>query len=64
MDTIDVRLRTDSSYNEASRLALEAGLRKRLGPQMTIRFHQVDDLEKRPSGKTPFIISKIGHTYH
>ncbi|MCD6182612.1 MAG: phenylacetate--CoA ligase family protein [Candidatus Cloacimonetes bacterium] len=64
IDTVEIRLRTDSNYTQASRLALEAGLRKRLGSKMKLFFYQVDELEKRPSGKTPFIISKIGHTYH
>lgn len=63
INTIDVRLRTDGSFTDASRKALETGLRKRLGSDMTIHFHEVDTLEKRPSGKTPFIISHIGHTY-
>jgi phenylacetate-CoA ligase len=61
--SIDVNLIVDENYNEKSQLNLEQGLRKRLGTKMKIMFHQVSQLEKRPNGKTPFIISKIGNEY-
>ncbi|MBU0519798.1 hypothetical protein KJ564_12780 [bacterium] len=65
-DTIDhltVNLVVDGSFTKASETALERDLRKRLGQEMQIDFRIVPQLEKRPGGKTPFILSKIGHKY-
>jgi len=41
---------------------VEKGLRARVGPAIRIDFRVVNELERRPgeSGKTPFLISKIG----
>ena len=63
IDQIDVKLIIDNNYNKNSKLLLERGLRKRLGNEMKLNFIIVNELEKLPSGKTPFIISKIGHKY-
>jgi phenylacetate-CoA ligase len=63
IDHIDVNLVVDSSYNQGSQSALEEDLRKRLGQEMKINFYIVSQLEKRSGGKTPFILSKIGHQY-
>ncbi len=63
INCIDVKLIVDENYNDESRSNLEQGLRKRLGTEIIITFHQVKQLEKRPNGKTPFIISKIGNKY-
>ena len=63
LDHVDINLIVDDSYTEASRQALERDLRKRLGIEMNIDFHLVPQLEKRSGGKTPFILSKIGHEY-
>lgn len=62
-DHICINLVVDDSYNEDSQQAMETDLRKRLGHEMTIDIRIVPQLEKRPGGKTPFILSKIGHHY-
>jgi hypothetical protein len=53
----------DETFSEESIKAFEQGLRLRLGNEIRIDFKVVDQLEKTKSGKTPFIISKIGHVY-
>jgi len=63
LEQIEVNLVVDDSFNENSQIELEKGLRKRLGNQIKLKFHQVFQLEKRKSGKTPFIISRIGNEY-
>lgn len=60
---IYVNLVVDKNYSDDSQEALERDLRKRLGEEMKIDFHLVSQLERRPGGKTPFILSKIGHVY-
>ncbi len=61
---IDVKLVVDKTYNDTSEQRLETGLRKRLGNAIELKFIQVSQLEKpEKSGKTPFIISKIGNKY-
>jgi len=64
IDHISVNLIIDHDFNENSLDNLIIGLRKRLGNQIKIDFNYVKELEKRKSGKTPFIISKIGNLYH
>jgi phenylacetate-CoA ligase len=41
-------------------------LRRRIGPTMQMEFRLVDGLERRPgdSGKIPFLISRIGHSFY
>lgn len=63
LDHIYINLVVDNQYNEGSQKALERDLRKRLGEEMKIDFQLVSQLEKRTGGKTPFILSKIGHIY-
>lgn len=63
INEIVVNVIVDETYNDLSQSELEKGLRKRLGKEMKIEFQKVDQLEKRSSGKTPFIISKIGNEY-
>ncbi len=63
VDRITVRVVTDDTYDAASEIALEAGLRKRLGDQVALDITRVDRLEKSKRGKTPFIISRIGCEY-
>ena len=63
LEKFDVNLVVDDFFNENSQIELEKGLRKRLGNQIRLEFHQVSQLEKRKSGKTPFIISRIGNEY-
>ena len=63
LDQIDINIVVDETYNEDSRIALEKGLRKRLGNKIKLIFKIVPQLGKSRSGKTPFIISKIGNKY-
>ena len=63
IDRIDINIVVDKTYNEDSKIALEKGLRKRLGNEIKINFKVVPQLEKSKSGKTLFIISKIGNKY-
>jgi len=63
LDHVYVNLVVDETYDEESQRALKRDLRKRLGEEMQIDFKIVPQLEKRPGGKTPFILSKIGHEY-
>ncbi|MCF7920344.1 MAG: hypothetical protein K9N06_10585 [Candidatus Cloacimonetes bacterium] len=59
IDHLIIRIIADSSYDADSQVALEAGLRKRVGNEMKLDFEIVSSLEKTPGGKTPFIISRI-----
>ena len=63
IDRIDINLIVDNFFNENSRITLEKGLKKRLGNNIELNFKFVSQLEKKASGKTPFIISKIGNCY-
>ncbi len=63
IDEVDINLITDSRFRSKSQKELEIGLRKRLGEKMKLKFNIVNELEKRPGGKTPFILSKIGNEY-
>ncbi|MEA2103306.1 MAG: hypothetical protein U9P79_01520 [Candidatus Cloacimonadota bacterium] len=63
INNIDVKLVVDSNFDNNSQKNLEKGLRKRLGNKIYLKFSQVSELEKSQSGKTPFIISKIGNKY-
>jgi len=59
-DRIYVNLVVDESFNDDSIKAFEEGMRARLGDEIRIDFKKVNELEKKPSGKTPFIYSKLG----
>jgi phenylacetate-CoA ligase len=61
LDHIVVNVVADDSYSAASQQALIRGLRRRLGPAVALDVVRVDQLEKRPGGKTPFLVSKIGN---
>ncbi|MDD3050029.1 MAG: hypothetical protein PHR06_02675 [Candidatus Cloacimonetes bacterium] len=63
IDKITVNLVVDHNYNRESEKALEMGLRKRLGQDIKLEFRIVTQLEKSKSGKTPFIISRIGNEF-
>jgi len=63
IDHIYVNLIVEKEFSEESKIELEKGLRKRLGNEIKIEFRIVTELERSRSGKTPFIISKIGHEY-
>ncbi|RJP76711.1 MAG: phenylacetate--CoA ligase family protein [Candidatus Zixiibacteriota bacterium] len=63
VDHLYVNLVVDASFTGESQQALERDLRKRLGGEMRVDFRLVTELEKRPGGKTPFILSKIGREY-
>lgn len=62
-DYLVVNVVTDHQYNEESEKNLEAGFRKRIGERMRIEIRVVTQLEKTASGKTPFIISRIGNQF-
>ncbi|MFC1897965.1 phenylacetate--CoA ligase family protein [Candidatus Cloacimonadota bacterium] len=64
INEIIVKTIVDETYNENSQNVLEFGLRNRLGNEIKIVFQVVNKLEKRPGGKTPFILSKIGNEYN
>ena len=55
-----VSLLVDDHFNPASFIEIERGLRKRIGDSLKVRFQVVDELEKKQSGKVPFIINRIG----
>jgi len=63
VDHIYINMIVDDSYTEESRTKFEEGLRLRLGNEIRIDFRIVTELERAGSGKTPFILSKIGHSY-
>jgi len=63
VDHIYVNLIVEKDFNKDSEREFEKGLRKRLGDEIKIDFRVVSQLERSKSGKTPFIISKIGHEY-
>jgi phenylacetate-CoA ligase len=62
-DHIYLNLVVDAEFNESTYAELEDSLRKRLGSEIEIDFKIVSELEKNKGGKTPFILSKIGHEY-
>lgn len=65
-DTVDhiyINMIVDETFTDESVHNFEQGLRLRLGDEIKIDFKVVEQLEKTKSGKTPFIISQIGHNY-
>jgi len=65
-DTVDhiyINMIVDDTFTDESVKNFEQGLRLRLGNEINIDFKVVEQLEKTKSGKTPFIVSKIGHNY-
>lgn len=63
VDHIYVNIIADETFNEDSKREFENGLRARLGNEIRIDFKVVSELERTGSGKTPFILSKIGHSF-
>ncbi len=61
IDNIEVLIVVDSSYDSDSEKELEFGLRKRVGDEIKLNIRKVNQLEKNSGGKSPFIISRIGH---
>lgn len=55
-----VSLLVDDKFDTASFPAIEKGLHKRIGDSLKISFKLVDELEKKQSGKVPFIVNRIG----
>jgi phenylacetate-CoA ligase len=60
---IYLNLIVDNNFNEDSITDLENGIRSRLGDEIQIDYKVVNELEKKTSGKTPFILSKIGQDF-
>lgn len=64
VDHIYVNLVIDNTFNqEVSFKNIETAMRKRIGNDIKLEFRIVQELEKTKGGKTPFILSKIGHDY-
>ncbi len=63
VDHIYINMIVDETFGPDSTRQFEKGLRGRLGDEIKIDFKTVEHLEKSKSGKTPFIMSKIGHEY-
>jgi phenylacetate-coenzyme A ligase PaaK-like adenylate-forming protein len=61
IDHIEVLIVVDDFYNENSEKALINGLRQRIGNEIKLDIRKVTQLEKNSGGKSPFIISRIGH---
>jgi phenylacetate-CoA ligase len=59
IDHVIVNLIVDDSFSTEYYPEIEKGLKKRLGDVMKYEFRVVDELEKKSSGKAPFIINKI-----
>ncbi len=55
-----IKLIVDDRFRIENISEIEKGLVKRIGNELTIDFQIVDHLEKKKSGKTPFIINNIG----
>jgi len=58
-DHLTINLMVDESFSDNQFPEIEKGLVKRIGNTMRLSFKIVKELEKRASGKTPFIINKI-----
>jgi phenylacetate-CoA ligase len=65
-DHLTVNILASPDFDPACLAAVERELRRCIGPTMKMDFMIVDELERRPgdSGKIPFLISRIGHSYH
>lgn len=62
IDELRINLVVDRDFNKDEFSMIELGLRERFGNSMKFIFNIVEELEKTKSGKTKFIISKIGNT--
>jgi phenylacetate-CoA ligase len=65
-DRLTVNILPSMDFDPECLPVLEKALRLRIGSTMKIEFKLVEALERRPgdSGKTPFLISRIGHTVY
>lgn len=59
VDQVTVNLIVDDDFRLEYCNEIEKGMKKRLGPSLKYTFKIVDELEKKKSGKAPFIINKI-----
>jgi phenylacetate-CoA ligase len=60
-DHVLVKLVAGSTFTDAHRAALLAGLRERLGAAMRVDVEVVDDIPPERSGKFRWVISKVPH---
>lgn len=58
-DKITINLVIDDSFKKESFGEIKQGLIKRIGDSVKFEFKVVKELEKKESGKTPFIINRI-----
>jgi phenylacetate-CoA ligase len=58
-DHLIINLIVDENFSESQYPEIEKGLIKRIGTGMRLTFKIVNELEKKSSGKTPFIINKM-----
>lgn len=61
---LTINLIVDETFNEDQYPMIEKGLVKRIGDSLKINFQIVDELEKKQSGKVPFIINRIIAEYY
>ena len=59
LNSVDVYLETDENYDTSMNKIIEDKLHYSMGPEMIIRIHHVDQIEKDKSGKFRFIIRNI-----
>ena len=57
---LTINLIVDDTFSEDQYPMIEQGLVKRIGDSLKVHFKIVNELEKKPSGKVPFIINRIG----
>lgn len=57
---VEVHIVPDHGYSTSDELILERELRKRVGQQMQISFHQVDTIPRTTSGKYRAVVSEVG----
>jgi len=59
-DHLIINLVVDNRFTMDQCSEIEKGLHKRIGDSLKISFKLVDELEKKQSGKVPFIVNRIG----
>lgn len=60
-DHLQVNIIVDDTFSEEDIPNIELGLNKRIGTSLKYSFNIVTELEKKGSGKVPFIINKLGN---
>ncbi len=63
IDTLNVKLITEPTFQRTSLAELEGRIQERCGPTMQIRFELVDDIPLTKAGKRKFIVSKVPMTF-